>query len=99
MFARYGGAKNKGKDKEGAKKPKVGEDATLDGFDLPLKTTAFENQFDAPGGLEPALGGYHGWQSRDMVNWVHHGPVSDKESRWMTTACLLYTSPSPRDRG
>lgn len=62
------------------------EDTTLDGFDLPLQTTPFENQFDAPGGLMPGQGGYHAWQSRDMVNWVHHGPITEAFSRWMTTA-------------
>ncbi|MFO7724456.1 MAG: hypothetical protein R6V45_02820 [Oceanipulchritudo sp.] len=62
------------------------EEATLDGFDTPLKTTPFENQFDAPGGLKEGLGGYHAWQSRDMVNWVHHGPVTESFSRWVTSA-------------
>ncbi len=62
------------------------ESATLDGFDIPLMTTPFPNQYDAPGGLEKKLGGYHAWQSRDMVNWVHHGPVTEKFSRWVTTA-------------
>ena len=61
-------------------------DATLEGFDIPLKTTPFAHQYDAPGGLEPGLGGYHAWQSRDMVNWVHHGPVTEKFSCWVTTA-------------
>lgn len=64
----------------------VAEDATLDGFDLPLKTTPFPRQYDAPGGLKPGLGGYHAWQSRDMVHWVHHGPVSNRRARWVTTA-------------
>lgn len=60
--------------------------ATLDGFDMPLMTTPFPNQYDAPGGLKPGLGGYHAWQSRDMVHWVHHGPVTEGFSRWVTTA-------------
>ncbi len=63
-----------------------GEPATLEGFDVPLLTTPYRNQFDAPGGLKPSLGGYHAWRSRDMVNWVHHGPVTEKVSRWVTTA-------------
>ncbi len=77
MFGRYGG-----------KRPKnfKGEPATLEGFDVPLVTTPFPNQFDAPGGLQPRLGGYHAWQSRDMVHWVHHGPVTEKFSAWSTTA-------------
>jgi len=62
------------------------EDATLEGFDMPLKTTPWSNQFDAPGGLEKQQGGYHAWQSRDMKNWVHHGPISETRSRWMTNA-------------
>jgi len=58
----------------------------LEGFDLPLRTTPFANQYDAPGGLKAGKGGYHAWQSRDMVNWVHHGSITEKFSRWMTTA-------------
>jgi len=80
------------------------EDATLDGFDIPLKTTPFNNQFDAPGGLKPSLGGYHAWQSHDMVNWVHHGPVSETFSKWVTTAeyidgklYLYYDFPNDQD--
>ncbi|MCG8578668.1 MAG: DUF2961 domain-containing protein [Bacteroidales bacterium] len=79
-------------------------DTALIGFDMPLKTTPFQNQFDAPGGLKPGLGGYHAWQSRDMVNWVHHGPVSEKFSRWMTSAeyvdgkaYLYYDFPNDQD--
>ena len=62
------------------------ESASLPGFDIPLQTTPFTNQYDAPGGLKPKLGGYHAWQSKDMVNWVHHGPITEKKSAWMTTA-------------
>lgn len=64
----------------------VAEDASLEGFDLPLKTTPFPNQFDAPGGLKEGLGGYHAWQSRDMFHWVHHGPITDRRAGWVTTA-------------
>ena len=49
-------------------------------------TTPFPNQFDAPGGLKKGLGGYHAWQSRDMIHWVHHGPVTERFSSWVTTA-------------
>lgn len=80
------------------------EPAQLDGFDVPLQTTPYPNQFDAPGGLRKSLGGYHAWQSRDMVNWVHHGPVSDAPARWMTTAekvgdktYLYYDFPNDQD--
>ena len=78
LFGRYGGHKRmKGFNAEVAK---------LAGYDIPLMTTPFPNQFNAPGGLEPSKGGYHAWQSRDMVNWVHHGPVTENFSRWVTTA-------------
>jgi hypothetical protein len=60
--------------------------ATLKGFDVPLMTTPYPNPYDAPGGLKPDLGGYHAWQSKDMVHWVHHGSVTEKASRWVTTA-------------
>ena len=29
------------------------------------------------GWAEAGKGGYHAWQSRDMKNWVHHGPVTE----------------------
>ena len=80
MFGRYGEKKKKGDVSFKA------EPATLEGFDIPLMTTPFKNQFDAPGGLKKSKGGYHAWQSRDMVNWVHHGPITEGFSRWMTTA-------------
>ena len=67
-------------------KPFVAQPAKLAGFDIALKTTPDKHQFDAPGGLQPRLGGYHAWQSKDMVNWVHHGPVTEKKAKWMTTA-------------
>ncbi len=62
------------------------EAATLEGFDVPLQTTPFPHLFDAPGGLQRSLGGYHAWQSHDMVNWVHHGCVTPKHAKWATTA-------------
>jgi hypothetical protein len=77
MFGRYGG-----KGKKGFK----AENAKLEGFDIPLKTTQFPNQYDAPGGLKPGKGGYHAWQSKDMLNWVHHGSVTESFSSWVTTA-------------
>ncbi len=89
MFGRY---------TSGRKRPKKGqkptplppftpEAAELEGFEgVELQTTRFPNQYNAPGGLEKGLGGYHAWQSRDMVNWVHHGPVTEKFSCWVTTA-------------
>ena len=100
MFGRYrSGQKKKGKRRKGEKKAKrkkkeqppelppfTPESATLDGFDVPLQTTRFPNQYNAPGGLKKPSGGYHAWQSRDMVNWVHHGPVTEGFSRWVTSA-------------
>jgi hypothetical protein len=77
MFGRYGAAKDKNF---------TAKNASLKGFDVPLKTTPFKNQYDAPGGLEEGQGGYHAWQSKDMVNWVHHGPITDTKGKWMTTA-------------
>lgn len=74
MFGRYGSGRKKG-DKSRLP-PFEPQSAKLDGFDIPLKTTRFPNQFDAAGGLKPRLGGYHAWQSKDMVNWVHHGPIT-----------------------
>ncbi|BCX46825.1 hypothetical protein HAHE_07330 [Haloferula helveola] len=78
MFGRYG--KLRGADGHRAKKAK------LEGFDVPLLSTADPRQFNAPGGLKKSRGGYHAWQSRDMVNWVHHGPVTEGFSKWVTTA-------------
>jgi hypothetical protein len=62
------------------------QQASLEGFDCPLLTTPYPHLFNAPGGLQRSLGGYHAWQSADMVNWVHHGPVTPKHAAWSTTA-------------
>lgn len=78
MFGRYG--------KNRSPKSFTPETATLEGFDIPLKTTPFRNQYDAPGGLKPKQGGYHAWQSKDMVNWIHHGQITGPHAKWMTTA-------------
>ncbi len=96
MFGKYGG-----QDKwDGFKSEKT----QLDGFDVELETTPFKNQYNAPGGLRPSLGGYHAWQSKDMIHWVHHGPVSESFSKWMTTAeyvdgkvFLYYDFPNDQD--
>lgn len=63
-----------------------GEKAELPDFDVELTTTPYPHQFDAPGAKQPNLKGYHAWQSRDMVNWVHHGSVTPEYARWVTTA-------------
>jgi hypothetical protein len=81
MFGRYGKAKSKAN-----KAPFTPEPAKIEGFDVELLTTPWPNQFEAPGGLKKSLGGYHAWQSRDMVNWVHHGPITPSKGKWMTTA-------------
>tara|TARA_R110002096_G_scaffold212352_8_gene399840 strand:- start:208 stop:1743 length:1536 start_codon:yes stop_codon:yes gene_type:complete len=91
MFGRYGSGQPRRKKGE---KPKplpafTPAEATLEGFDIPLQTTRFANQYDAPGGLKPGKGGYHAWQSRDMVNWVHHGPVTEGFSKWVTNAEMI----------
>ena len=87
MFGRYSGGprRKKGQDQKPAA-PFEPKEATLDGFDIPLQTTRFANQYNAPGGLKPGKGGYHAWQSRDMKTWVHHGPVTKKFSKWVTSA-------------
>jgi len=90
VFGRYGvigekaknNTKTKGKNKNGEKIQK----AKLEGFEIPLTTTSLPNVYDAPGANNKSLGGYHAWQSKDMENWVHHGPVSTKKGRWLTTA-------------
>ena len=83
-FGLYGKPRKSGKSKEASREP-----AQLEGFDIELMTTPYENQYDAPGGLKESKGGYHAWQSRDMKRWVHHGPVTEKFSRWVTTAEMV----------
>ena len=102
-FGRYGG-RGRGRN---VVRPEdfVGEPTTLAGFEgTSLVTTPYERQFDAPGGLKKGLGGYHAWQSRDMVNWVHHGPVTKSHSRWVTSAehvdgktYIFYDFPNDQD--
>lgn len=106
MFGRYG---KKRRQPQKGKKTKpvpafVPQKTTLEGFDVPLQTTPFANQFDAPGGLKPGKGGYHAWQSRDMKNWVHHGPVTEGFSKWVTSAewvdgkaLIYYDFPNDQD--
>lgn len=106
MLGRYGGGQpRRAKGEKAAPKPKfTPESATLEGFDIPLQTTPFPNQFNAPGGLKPGKGGYHAWQSRDMLNWVHHGPVTEGFSKWVTSAeqidgntLIYYDFPNDQD--
>ncbi len=91
IFGRYRGGQPRHQKEKAGKKPTAKpafqpEKATLEGFDIPLQTTPFPNQFNAPGGLKPGKGGYHAWQSRDMKNWVHHGSVTESFSKWVTSA-------------
>ena len=65
------------------------KEATLEGFDIPLKSTKNPHLFVAPGGMGDMQGGYFGWQSRDMVNWVFHGPVTPPQAGMATTAELV----------
>lgn len=109
VFGRYGvaGGNRKKSRKPPANKavPFTPETATLTGFeDVSLLTTPFDKQYDAPGGLEEGTGGYHAWQSHDMVNWVHHGPVTEGFSRWVTSAeqvngnvLIYYDYPNDQD--
>jgi hypothetical protein len=80
------------------------EKVVLDGLETPLLTTPFANQYDAPGGLNKSLNGYHAWQSTDMKTWIHHGPVTNKISRWVTSAeyidgktYIFYDYPNDQD--
>ena len=99
MFGRYGSlgslhsrGQKGGKSDAGGRIPLQGrrpftpEPAKLEGFDIPLQTTPDKNQYNAPGGLKKGKGGYHAWQSRDMKTWVHHGPVTEGFSKWVTSA-------------
>lgn len=106
MFGRYGGGQPKPRKGQNAQSAPafMPEAATLEGFDMPLRTTRFPNQFNAPGGLKPGKGGYHAWQSRDMKNWVHHGPVTEGFSKWVTSAewvdgkaLIYYDFPNDQD--
>ncbi|CAA6677765.1 MULTISPECIES: hypothetical protein [unclassified Lentimonas] len=63
--------------------------AELEGFDIPLMSTKIPNLFVAPGGLKGKPGGYYGWQSRDMVNWVFHGAATPPQAGLVTTAELV----------
>ena len=62
------------------------EDVSLEGYDVPLRTTTEPNLFLAPGGLKSNRFGVHAWQSRDMKNWVHHGVITDRAHRNTTSA-------------
>jgi len=105
MFGRYGRKRpGRSKQESGERQVFVSQEVTLEGFDFPLRTTPFPNQYDAPGGLMPALGGYHAWQSRDMVTWIHHGPVTESFSKWVTSAeqidgetLIYYDFPNDQD--
>ena len=79
MFGLYKG-------KRGGKTDFTPQKVKLEGYEGELLTTPWPNQFDAPGGLKKSQGGYHAWQSRDMKTWVHHGPITPRFARWMTSA-------------
>ena len=98
MFGRYGNPQGRDAGEF------VAQPATVEGFDGPLVTTPIKNVFDAPGGLQKSLGGYHAWQSRDMKTWLHHGPVTEQFSRWVTSAeavdgvvYIFYDYPNDQD--
>ena len=63
--------------------------AKLEGFDVPLMSTKNPHLFVAPGGMKGNRGGYFGWQSRDMINWVFHGPATPPRAGCVTTAELV----------
>ena len=81
MFGRYGSRRG------GAFKA---EKATLRGFDMPLLTTRYPNQFDASGGLKPGKGGYHAWQSRDIRGYFKQ--ISEKLSPRFSTDHLSFAA-------
>lgn len=56
------------------------EAATLEGFESPLFSLGVAHEFHTENGLKSKTGGYHAWQSRDMVNWVHHGKVANSST-------------------
>ena len=87
IFGLYRGMKRKSDKNSASKKPAfVAEEITLQGYDELLLSTKFPNQYNAPSGTVKSLGGYHAWHSRDMKTWVHYGPITERFSRWMTTA-------------
>ncbi|MFK7738756.1 MAG: hypothetical protein AB8H80_00430 [Planctomycetota bacterium] len=93
MFGRYGGRPRDAKRAKGAKAKAQQAKATfepkparIEGFDMELTTTRFARQFDGPGGRDNYGPGYHAWQSRDMVHWVHHGRVTAEHAKWTTSA-------------
>ncbi|WP_411847043.1 hypothetical protein AAFN60_06210 [Roseibacillus persicicus] len=86
MFAAYRDPSSKQGRKGAGSPPFEAKSATVEGFEVPLLTTPLANEFTAPGGLQKNAGGYHAWQSRDMVNWVHHGSVTGKDRNWVTSA-------------
>ena len=85
MFDRYSGPSKQARERAKAK-GFVPTEVKLEGFDIPLMTTALPNEFDAPSAKKKSAGGYHAWRSRDMKNWVHYGSITDSEGKWMTTA-------------
>lgn len=104
MFGRYGGIKPRAPKGQPRRPAFKAEPATVEGFDMPLQTTGFANQFNAPGGLKKSKGGYHAWQSRDMKTWIHHGPVTEGFSKWVTSAeridgktLIYYDFPNDQD--
>jgi hypothetical protein len=69
------------------------QEAKLEGFDIPLQTTQWPNQFNAPGGLKKSLGGYHAWQSRDASlpeYRADHGECFDR-TKHCTLSNVLYS--------
>lgn len=81
----------------------VPETVTLEGYDVPLETTPYPNQYRLKNPhVDYKVGGYHGWHSRDMVNWVHYGSMG--RAGMATTAeyvdgelYLYYDQPNDRD--
>jgi hypothetical protein len=73
LFGMYGGKGRKNKEK--IEPDFKAEKIQIQGYEMPLWTTPFANQYDAAGGLKEKKGGYHAWHSKDMKTWIHHGAV------------------------
>ena len=101
IFGRYRRPRRAAKENAAKFRPQA---IKLEGYDMPLQTTPFPDQFNASGGLKPGRGGYHAWQSHDMKTWVHHGPVTEAFSKWVTSAeyvdgkvLIYYDFPNDQD--
>lgn len=52
----------------------------------PVFVSVADNDYWYLAELRNAGHGYHAWHSTDMINWTHHGIISDTDSKWVTSA-------------